>query len=82
MNLEDYLSLFPGSTREKQRFMALATYPLRGLSGHKKGVNFIIHARGPEKARITNKSVHAKAQTFTDLSERCFLKFLRFRASE
>ena len=29
MNLEDYLSLFPGSTREKSRFMAVASAVLQ-----------------------------------------------------
>ena len=51
MNLEDYLSLFPGSTREKQRFMALATALLQQVSDLQAVVAQINVAFSPESAQ-------------------------------
>ena len=49
--LEDYLSLFPGSTREKQRFMAIATVVLRQVIDLQAVVGQINDAYSPASAQ-------------------------------
>jgi hypothetical protein len=47
----DYLSLFPGSTRERQRFMALATAVLQQVMDLQGVVSQINGAFAPERAQ-------------------------------
>ena len=47
----DYLALFPGSTREKQRFMSLVTAVLRQVVGLQAVVSQINEAFAPERAQ-------------------------------
>ena len=49
--LEDYLSLFPGSTREKQRFMAIVTVVLQQVTDLQAVVGQINGAFAPESAQ-------------------------------
>ena len=49
--LMDYLSLFPGSTRERQRFMALATAVLRQVTDLQVVVSQINGAFAPDGAQ-------------------------------
>lgn len=51
MNLNDYLALFPGSSREKQRFMALATAVLQQVVELQTVVGEINGAFSPESAQ-------------------------------
>ena len=51
MNLNDYLALFPGSSREKQRFMALATAVLQQVVELQAVVGEINGAFSPESAQ-------------------------------
>ena len=50
MTLNDYLSLFPGSTREKQRFMALAAALLQQVTDLQTVVAQINDAYSPSSA--------------------------------
>ena len=51
MTLNNYLSLFPGSTREKTRFMALATVVLRQVVDLQEIVWEVNSAFAPGSAR-------------------------------
>jgi len=51
VNLNDYLALFPGSSREKQRFMALATAVLQQVVELQAVVGEINGAFSPESAQ-------------------------------
>ena len=51
MTLNDYLDLFPGSTREKQRFMALATAVLQQVTDLQTVVSQINGAFAPASAQ-------------------------------
>ena len=51
MPINDYLSLIPGSTREKQRFMALATAVLQQVTDLQEVVSQINEAFAPASAQ-------------------------------
>ena len=51
MHLDDYLSLFPGSTREKERFMSLAGAVLRQVTDLQALVGELNVAFAPESAQ-------------------------------
>ena len=51
MTLNDYLSLFPGSTREKQHFMSLAEAILQQVTDLQAVVSQINRAFSPESAQ-------------------------------
>ena len=55
----DYLALFPGSTREKTRFMALATAVLRQVTDLQSVVSQINGAFAPTSAQGTQLNVLA-----------------------
>ena len=50
MTINDYLALFPGSTREKHRFMSLATVVLQQVTDLQAVVGEINDAFAPESA--------------------------------
>jgi len=53
MNLNDYLSLFPGSTREKSRFMAMASAVLQQVMDLQAVVGEVNAAFSPASAQGT-----------------------------
>ena len=57
MILEDYLTLFPGSSREKTRFMALAAAVLRQVTDLQAVVGEINGAFAPESAQGTQLDI-------------------------
>ena len=63
----DYLSLFPGSTREKQRFMSLATALLQQVSDLQVVVAQINGAFSPENAQGNQLDVLAASLNLSRL---------------
>ena len=63
----DYLSLFPGSTREKQRFMSLATALLQQVSDLQAVVAQINGAFSPENAQGNQLDVLAASLNLSRL---------------
>ena len=63
----DYLSLFPGSTREKQRFMALATALLHQVIDLQAVVTQINEAFSPESAQGNQLDVLAASLNLSRL---------------
>jgi hypothetical protein len=61
MTLNDYLSLFPGSTREKTRFMALATAVLQQVTDLQAVVGQINDAYSPVSAQGSQLDVLAES---------------------
>ena len=67
MNLEDYLSLFPGSSREQNRFISLATVVLRQVTDLQTVVAQINEAFSPESAKGNQLDVLAASLNLSRL---------------
>ena len=67
MNLEDYLSLFPGSSREQNRFISLATVVLCQVTDLQAIVAQINEAFSPENAQGNQLDVLAASLSLSRL---------------